>query len=717
MALLFTLTSMVTAALLFLVQPTVARMVLPSFGGSPQVWTTAMLFFQTALLAGYAYSHLATSQLNRRVQLITHLFILAIPLALLPIALSVQPSGRGGLAPSFELLAALTAGVAVPFIVIATTGPLVQRWFSWTSHPAANDPYFMYAAGNIGSIGGLLAYPFLIEPNFSVVDQANLWTYGYWLACGLLGACAVTVWRQMKRPQMRAPTVASAQPLTFSRIWAWLVLAFIPSSLMLGVTAHLSTDVAAMPLLWVFPLVAYLLSFTIAFSVCGLMALRIATWLAPACLLGALVFRAAMVGTIPAISIQVVVVFVGGLLAHGRLAATRPDTSRLTLFYLVVSIGGALGGLFNSLIAPLIFPHVFEYGLILTATLGLVTQWKQPASGGQKLPVWIWFPGGLLMLFAPMLIVMSVEMRNHLNWLPKTNWLANLVLLLALLPCLTPVGKSNVFCIGFGFTSILALLLQVDTSEVMKRTFFGVHRVVREGDVLMLAHGTTVHGRQDMSSLESRRIPLVYYHPRQPLGDLINATQERAHVGVLGLGAGSIAGYGTPDRRITFHEIDPAVIEIAQSHFKYIQDARDLGAQVEIVLGDGRLTLRDKRQVYDLLLADAFSSDSTPVHLLTLEGIEVYLNATKDDGLIGIHISNNYLDLLPVLAGAAEKLNLRMLHRWGDKLGENIEISHWVAIARSAEIFQQLKDKGWELMPDKKIIWTDQRSSIWAIRR
>lgn len=716
MIILFTLTSIVTAALLFLVQPMVARMVLPAFGGSPQVWTTAMLFFQTALLAGYGYTHLATNRLSRRVQLVVHFVVLALPLILLPIALTVAPSGKGGLAPSFELLWALTIGVAAPFVMVATSGPLVQRWFSWTNHAHAQDPYFLYAAGNIGSIGGLLAYPFLIEPNFSVAEQSQLWTYGYWLAIALLAACALTVGSRMLPEETLSVTNKPVQKIPGSQIFSWMLLAFIPSSLMLGVTAHLSTDVASMPMLWVFPLVAYLLSFTIAFSSWGPLAFRLASWIAPAWLLAALVFRATMIGTAPAIAIQVVLVLIGGLLGHGKLAASRPEPSRLTLFYLILSIGGALGGLFNSLIAPLIFPHVFEYGLILTATLGLVTQWKQPADG-KRWPIWIWLPAGLLLFFAPILIVMSVELKSHLKWLPEENWQATLVLIVVVLPFLSRISRSNVYFIGFGLASILALFMQVNTALMMKRTFFGIHRVVRDKDLLMLAHGTTIHGRQDFSTDETRQQPLVYYHRKQPCGDLMQVAPETAHIGVVGLGAGTIAAYGTSQRPVTFHEIDPAISEIAQQQFQYIRDARDRGCQVEIVMGDGRLTLQNRNKVYDILLVDAFSSDSIPVHMLTVEGIRVYLDATKDDGLIGIHVSNRYLDLLPVLAGAAEELNLQILQKRGKKLENSADVSHWTVIARTPEQVERLKALDWKEMPEQKIIWTDQRSSIWAIRR
>jgi hypothetical protein len=719
MTFLFTLTSIVTAALLFLVQPMVARMVLPAFGGSPQVWTTAMLFFQTALLAGYSYTHLATNRLSRRVQLGLHCVVLALPLVLLPIAMKVQPSGRGGIAPSLELLFALTLGVAAPFIVIATSGPLVQRWFSWTNHRFAHDPYFLYAAGNIGSIGGLLAYPFLIEPNFSIVEQSQLWTSGYWLAGGLLTLCAIVVSSGLV-PAHSAPVAEKniSAPIVWSRVFHWMLLAFIPSSLLLGVTAHLATDVASIPMLWIFPLVAYLLTFAIAFSRWGAHALKLASWLAPAVILGALVFRPTMLGTIPVIAIQVGLVFVGGLIGHGKLAADRPRTSELTRFYLILSIGGALGGLFNTLIAPLIFPHVFEYGLILTATLALVTRWDSMVVGTESCKPQLRAVLGVFLFFLPILAVLAVSLRSFLNWLPETDWQANLLLAALVFPFFWPIGRSAILCIGIAIASVLTQGLEVLTAESVDRTFFGVHRVARDVKTnrLMLSHGTTNHGSQDFTSEQSRQEPRVYYQRSGPCGDLMKAVSETADLGVVGLGAGTIAAYGTPLRSVTFHEIDPTIIRIAENQFAYLKDGRDRGSKIQIVLGDGRLTLQDRLNAYDLLIIDAFSSDSIPVHLLTLEGIEVYLKATKSDGMIALHVSNRYLDLLPVLAGAAEELNLKILQR---KVGEknSPDASHWAVILKSPAEEEALKQQGWQELPQRKIVWTDQRSSLWAIRK
>lgn len=713
MALVFTFTSVIAAALLFLVQPMVARMVLPAFGGSPQVWTTAMLFFQTALLAGYGYTHLATNLMSRRVQLWVHLIVLAIPLILLPIQMTVVPSGKGGMAPSLELLTALTLGVAIPFTVIATSGPLIQRWFSWTGHARAHDPYFLYAAGNTGSIGGLLLYPFVVEPNLSVSQQSRWWMFGYWGAALLLASCAIWVLRSMTESETEVAHAKSKAPVDWRQMGYWMMLAFIPSSLMLGITSHLSTDVAAIPMLWIFPLVAYLLTFTIAFSKLGGAALTIATLTAPAVVVGALMLRVEIFGTNIAIAIQVLLMFAGGLIAHGKLSESRPDSSQLTRFYLVMSVGGALGGLFNGLVAPLIFPHTFEYGLALTATLMLVTSWKEMVVGSEKLPPIVWMSLGLILFFIPITSVMMT--KSQIGSIPV--WATALGVLVLVLPLFFSLGKSTVVCLGVGVASVAPQIEEIRNANSIQRTFFGVHQVMQKDVTLKLVHGTTSHGQQDMSSMASRSQATTYYHADQPFGDLVRQTPSRAHFGVVGLGAGSIAAYGTTERAVTFLEIDPAVVHIAETQFTYIKDARDRGADIKTELGDGRLTLGKKTAVYDLLAIDAFSSDAIPVHLLTVQAVQVYLNAIKPDGIIGIHISNLYLDLVPVLAGTAEELNLAMLVKRGTRVEEKSNASEWVVVARDPARIATLKDAGWTVLPDKKIVWTDQRSSVWAVRR
>jgi hypothetical protein len=721
MVALYVLTSFLTASLLFLVQPMVGRMVLPAFGGSPQVWTTSMLFFQTALLVGYGYTHLTTTRLSERVQPWVHLMIATVPLALLPIALAFVPSGRGGLGPSLELLAGLTVGVAAPFIVIATSGPLIQRWFSWTDHPQAGDPYFLYAAGNVGSAAGLLAYPFFLEPALPIDGQAWIWAIGYGLALVLLAACAIVL-RRRQRPdrdangreaadRARGSTAAveagGGADVSVRRAGRWILLAFVPSSLMLAATSLMSTDIAAVPLLWIAPLGLYLLSFTVAFSAWGPAALRWATLAAPLVVVGAVTIRPAGAPMLLALGIQALVVFVGGLIAHGLLAADRPPPAQLTRFYLLVAVGGALGGLFNSLIAPLVFPTLLEYAITISLLMALVIRWREPVVDARGWPAVRRLTAMLALAVLPIALwlVLGTALLDGLGWvrLPLAVVLA--------LPLVTPQGLSGAIGVAVIIAATLPQLLPIGAADHIERTFFGVHRVATVEGERRLIHGTTVHGTQDISTRATRREARSYYHPQQPFGDVMDLAGGRP-LGVLGLGAGGIAAYGETGQRLVFHEIDPAVVDIAWDWFSYLEDSR---ADVDVILGDGRLTLEDVQEPYGVLVMDAFTSDAVPIHLLTLEAFEGYLKAIENEGLLAINISNRYLDLAPVLAATAAELDLDGVQLAGDGQPEGATPSRWVVLARTSEVLAPLRQAGWEELPDRQVAWTDQRSSLFSV--
>jgi hypothetical protein len=716
MVALFIATSFLTASLLFLVQPMVGRMVLPAFGGSPQVWTTSMLFFQVALLTGYAYTHLATTRLPSRIQPWLHLAVALLPMAALPIALSVAPSGRGGSAPSLELLAGLTVGVAAPFILVATSGPLVQRWFSWTSHPRSQDPYFLYAAGNVGSAAGLIAYPFVLEPFLSIDDQSRLWAAGYGLAVLLIGGCAVVVRRSGPVPSLRkgapeeytGPEPPKRAKIPPRRLATWLLLAFVPSSLMLAVTTLLTTDIAAVPLLWVAPLGIYLLTFTLAFSSYGPAVLRLARYAAPISILGAVALRPPGAPVLVALGAQLLLVLVGGTLAHGLLAADRPEPHHLTRFYLVVAVGGAVGGLFNSLIAPALFPTALEYGTTILLLAALVVRWREPVAGASG-----WGPGrritaGAGLMALPLLLFLLLATSV---WQVPFGIRAAAALLLAL-PLVAPIRESGALGLAIVVVAFLPQVLPLATSELIERTFFGIHRITFDGDTKQLVHGTTVHGTQDFASPEARRRPISYYHPDQPFGEIFDLVADDARIGVLGLGAGGIAAHGQAGQTMVFHEIDPAVVEIARTSFTYLDET---AANVEVVLGDGRLTLDGVEGGYDLLVMDAFTSDAVPVHLLTMEAVSSYLDTLAPDGVIAVNISNRYLDLRPVLAAITSELNISGLYTSGDGEPSGATQSRWVALARSPDRLLPLHDAGWSELPEEKVLWTDQRSALWQV--
>ena len=716
MALLYALASFASALLLFLLQPLVGRMVLPAFGGSPQVWTTSMLFFQAALLAGYGYTHLLTTYLRPSRQFRVHLLLALLPLLFLPIQLDVLPSGRGGLTPSFELLGAYVTGVAAPFVLVATSGPLVQRWFSYTDHTSARDPYFLFAAGNVGSFAGLVTYPLLLEPLLPVPSQSVVWSLGYLGVVVLIATCAFLTSRRMS-PSFRAmrqretpdrggdgpaPCVRAKPALSARRALWWVVLAFVPSSLMLGVTTHISTDIAAVPLLWVLPLGLYLLTFTIAFSRMGPSALRGAKVLGPPVVLAALIVDSRLFGMMPAILIQLVLVVLGGLIGHGLLARDRPATSLLTRFYLLVAVGGALGGVVNGIVAPALFPMVLEHGLAAASVLLLYAIWQSATGEGGSKPRQLTIVGGLIL--AP--IVLAIGYLFTRERLPLGFWPLVAILVLATALLVTPAARRGVVALAVAAVAVMPQLQLVTDAELVQRTFFGVHRVTIEDDRFTLWHGTTVHGVQDRSSEVDELRPLAYYAPGGPMGDLMRAHRE-GHLGVIGLGTGGLSAYGQSGQAITFHEIDPAVIEIADTWFTYLDRTR---ADVNLVVGDGRLTLQAIDEPYDWLIADAFASDSIPMHLITVEAVEAYLDAVVEEGSVVLNISNRYLDLEPVLLGTSMELDIPALTKTG--FGVDTVMSTWVILSHDASKLDELRDQGWRELEGEPIVWTDQRSSL-----
>jgi hypothetical protein len=630
--------------------------------------------------------------------------------------LHVVPSGAGGVMPGLELLIGLTLGVAAPFILIATSGPLVQRWFSWTTHPQAHDPYFLYAAGNIGSAAGLLAYPFLLEPRLSIDDQSLLWAAGYLLAVLMLAACALVVFKHRAISatadrHLEAPARQSEEPnphVGVRRAARWILLAFIPSSLMLSVTTMLSTDIAAVPLLWIAPLGLYLLTFTVAFSKYGERSLQLARLATPLVLLAALTFRPPGTPVMLAMSIQLVLVIVGGTLAHGMLAADRPATYDLTRFYLLVAVGGALGGLFNSLLAPLLFPTTLEYGVTVLLVLGLVIRWRVPVAGAETWPPLVRVPISLLIALLPfVLFVLFSTTVSDASFLVKAGFGV-----LVAVPLMTRVRFSGALGLSLAVLALLPQVMPLLTSEYVERTFFGVHRIVADGETKQLIHGTTVHGTQDFSSDAARRRAISYYHPDEPFGDVMRIVGERSDIGVLGLGAGGIAAYGREGQTLVFHEIDAAVVDIAWTSFTYLDETE---ADVEVILGDGRLTLDGVNGRYGLLVMDAFTSDAVPVHLLTLEAMSSYLDSIQEDGLIAVNISNRYLDLAPVLSAIRAELGMDGVMAAGDGEPEGATPSRWLVLARDPNTLAPLREAGWSEIPERQVLWTDQRSSLWQV--
>lgn len=764
---IFALAIFLSAALLFVVQPMSGKVLLPLLGGSPAVWNTCMVFFQAVLLLGYLYAHLVTKHLPRKVQVLVHIVVLAVAGATLPMPVAIgEPDAA---TPILWVLSTLALTVGLPFFVISTSGPLLQRWFSTTPHPDAADPYFLYAASNAGSVVGLFAYPLLLEPLLSRLELSRAWTVGYASLGLLIAGCA---WAMMRSgtPAITPASQAKAPPAppTFGRRLLWLALALAPSSLMLGVTQHITTDVAAIPLIWIVPLGLYLVSFIIAFSQRVRISSR--TW---ARVLVALVIAVMVTMLIPARSpitviagLHVLCFFVAALMCHKRLAEDRPDASRLTEFYLIMSLGGVLGGLANAVIAPLVFTAVLEYPIMLGMVCLLRPQIRDERQGRHPLVHWtIALAAGAVLLA----LLLSID-----HWIARNNYTAeNPPKVLSFLPaallgyvvpalraglpallCLPLLLKRGSLRFACGTTALLfgsAFIVRGGDLMHEERTFFGVHRVasVSGGAWHSLAHGTTMHGLQARGSdtfpedkppyLESaarinmlfaseadinripriefrQLIPATYYHPSGPIGDVFKMLIDAKRldkVALIGLGSGSLAAYAVPGSRFTFYEIDPAVISIASNpkFFSFISDAaRDPNVTIGYEFGDGRLKLQSTPEgPFNLIVVDAFSSDAIPVHLVTEQAVEVYLKKLQPHGLIAFHISNRHFDLAPPLSRIAAELNLFAYRRndvakrtYFDDF-EGRKESTWVVFARDAADFAPLSGlPSWERLLPEK---------------
>ncbi|MDQ6873580.1 MAG: fused MFS/spermidine synthase [Actinomycetota bacterium] len=720
MLILFAAASFVGAALLFLVQPMVAKMVLPLYGGSPAVWNTAVLFFQATLLAGYLYTHATTRRLGLRRQPWLHLVALALPLVALPIALPRWAAPANGTPPALWLLYVLLGTVGLPFLLVSTTGPLLQRWFSGTDHPRAADPYFLYAAGNAGSLVGLLGYPLAVEPALNIRDQARLWTAGYVAFALLIAGCAVALRR---RPGADPPGQPAAgrprEPIGWRRRLYWVGLAFLPSSLMLGVTTYLSTDIAAVPLLWVVPLSLYLLTFIVAF---GRTRRRGPGRTAP--LLGGLVLALLLIfnGLIPvslwfALALHLAVFTCLAFVAHGRLAADRPAPERLTEFYLLIAVGGVLGGIFNGLIAPVVFGRLIEYPLVIGAGLLLVARAATPSPLTRRYGRL----GAVIEGLAPVAAALLVVALLRLTHLERFGLLA-----IGALAGVAVVGyfarRPTAFA-GAMIAVLAVVALRPEQTLLTKRTFFGVYRVKTAGAEHLFLHGSILHGSQRVGPGGGSE-PQTYYSRSGPLGDVFarygNSAVEN-NIAVVGLGTGTVAAYGRAGAQMSFYEIDPAVIAIARNpgYFTYL---RGSSATIHLVAGDGRLQLaKAPAHSFGMIVLDAFSGDSIPVHLMTREAVRMYRSKLAAGGLLVFHISNGRLDLEPVVAGIARDQQLAGLVAFDARShpAEHGVPSQWAVLASNPDTLGPLRQVGrWRPLDLRRSpVWTDGFSNIFGVLR
>jgi len=709
----------VSAALLFVVQPLFAKMVLPQLGGTPAVWSVAMVFFQAMLLAGYAYAHLLTRYVPGRTSVIVHIVVMIVATFALPLAIATGWGRAPAQGEAFWLLGLFGASIGLPFFALSANGPLLQAWFARTGHPSAKDPYFLYAASNVGSFLALLAYPFVIEPYSRLGQQTGGWTIGFYVLIALIALCGVALLRSRNAlPDVVTDDAASP---TWRDALIWIGLAAVPSALLIAITAHISTDVAAAPFLWVVPLALYLATFVIAFQSRPILPHRWVLLIAPIAIV-LLVISLALGSAdqiLVLIAINLVGFFILALMCHGELARRRPPARYLTSFYLYLSLGGVIGGIFAGLIAQQIFSWVAEYPLLIIAAALCRPGLAWPRS---KLNIAIWLviiAGMAAMLYA------AYVWRYEFYQGPFNLWIAALLALAVALQ-----RNVAIFAGAIAASLLFVLLFGADAGKRdFVRSFFGVHKVMESdaGQFRILKHGTIEHGAQRIRDeygkpVTGRPVASTYYHDKSPMAEGINAARLKRNgpidVAVVGLGTGTLACQMKPGDKLTYYEIDPSVVRIARdrNRFTFLSEC---APDANIVIGDARLTLADTPDgSYDILIVDAFSSDAIPTHLMTKEAMAIYERKIKPDGIILMHVSNKHMTLGPVIAGIAEANGL--ISRINDSDEGSDDDNHMfgssvVAVVHDdADLGVLATGKGWEPNePDEdEWVWTDDYSNV-----
>jgi SAM-dependent methyltransferase len=715
----------VSAALLFAVQPMFTKMVLPRLGGAAAVWSVAMVFFQTTLLAGYAYAHLLTRHAPGRNSVIVHLVIMAAACLTLPLHIATswgQPPEAG---QAFWLLGLFTLSIGLPFFALSANGPLLQAWFVRTGHPDAKDPYFLYAASNVGSFLALIAYPVVVEPFVPLRDQTWLWTLGYYMLIALVAGCGVLLLRSPNKlpdavvSESGAATESTAP--TWKDIATWVGLTAVPSGLLIAVTAHVATDVASVPLFWTIPLALYLLTFVIVFQQRPVIPHPLVVMVQPAVVLFLVV--AILLLPIESIVWQIIihmtVFFVCALMCHGELARRRPPPRYLTAYYMWISFGGMVGGILTGLVAPHVFSRIVEYPVLVVLALLCRPGLALPTRGS----------GQYALLTAVAASAVFVLGMSAFDVALNTTWFT---LFVGIMLGLTFQFWRN----PLPFAAIVGILFMINhynnqnPSNFLVRNFYGVLNVVEQTDgrFRVLYHGTTAQGAQrirdrDGNLLKGRPDMVSEFHDGGGIAQVVDAITARAgrpiHFAVIGLGTGALACRAHPGSQVTFYELSADIARIARdpSLFNYISEC---APNTEIVIGDGRLTLANAPDgTYDMIFIDAFQGSAIPIHLLTREAMAMYFRKLKPDGVVAMHISNRHLELASVVAGVAQANNAIMrLYDGGDI--EMDESEHrWIprvaVVARNEADFGVLvKSQYWPIRERDRNqrVWTDDYSNI-----
>lgn len=689
----FAVTIFIGAFLLFLVQPMIGKYILPWFGGGPGVWTTCLLFFQVVLLIGYAYAHFSVRFLSPKMQSIVHLILLVGAVVILQLPPSERWKPASGAEPIRQILFLLTVSIGLPYLVLSSTGPLMQAWFSRVN-PGAS-PYRLFALSNVGSLLALLSYPFGVEPALSRPDQAWYWRAGliiFVLACGW---CAILAWKHRNASAAPLAGIAEGSTLgpTLGNRLMWLALPACASLLLMAVTNKICQDVAVIPFLWIVPLSLYLLSFIICFDSPQWYVRPVFLLLVAACLPVAafMLYMAEDANIMVQVAVYTLVLFICCMVCHGELSRMRPHPRHLTSYYLMISAGGAIGGAFVAIIAPLLFAGFFElqYGLMLCALLVLIVLFfdrNYVLYRGQPRQAWI----GLIALFLVLGMIFYLQAKSFLE---------------------NSIERTRNF---YGVLTVFKYTKPIDT--------VGVSTAPDDPKLhqLLLKHGGITHGMQFIDP-ERRKLPTTYYDPESGVGRLMRfmSRQSNRRIGLVGLGTGTLAAYGKEGDYFRFYEINPAVEPLARKYFTFLKDSP---AKVEVILGDARLSMeREESQQFDVLVLDAFSGDAVPVHLLTQEAFDIFSKHLKPDGVIAVHISNRHFRLQPIVMGLADYMKMKTAYIISpDTTMTGAFAADWILMTSSAEVLgsEEIKDAASSLGSFERIPpWTDDHANLFQILR
>ena len=724
---LFASTLFLSATLMFILQPMFGKILLPLLGGTPAVWNTCMVFYQTLLFLGYLYAHRLSTHSNHQRQIQIHTALLIFSFIALPVGLSNNINPPTDSNPTLWLIWTLFIAIGVPFFVVSTTAPLLQKWFSQCGHASSHDPYYLYAASNAGSLLALLSYPFLIEPNIGLASQRLLWSFAYGGLCLLIIGCAVLMWKTQANNQDDVAEIEldDIAPLSTKQQLHWLALAFVPSSLLLGLTQFISTDIASVPLLWIVPLTIYLLTFILVFSKWADRIHPAMIAVQPALLTVFIAYSFINPAVLPFwldLILHSLAFFIAVMVCHGELARNRPATRHLTQFYLIMSFGGMLGGLFNTFVAPFVFNAVYEYPIMIVAALLLRPGFFKGQWWLQSMfPVAV-FIGGLAVFFG------SDQLFDYFDLIGGA---------LILLAGLTYSFRKSPLAIGLLTAVILIFTISLhnmaSSTLYQQRSFFGVlsvrNTVIADENqnpetVRELYHGTTKHGAERLTAANITT-PLTYYSRPGPIGQVFSefdGENQNWVIGAVGLGAGALACYSKDNQHWHFFEIDPLVVQVAKNPnwFNYLNRCNK---KAEMIVGDARLSLeKEDDGSFDLLIMDAFSSDAVPTHLLTREALELYLRKLNDNGLLAFHITNRHLAIKNVLADHVNTMHLAaLLQEFKPETEQPLVVAtDWVVISKNPDRLQRLQQSRlghWQKLPLTFGLqpWTDDFTHIIGI--